>query len=63
MSRNTSKGLKFNVEKRRESNVYKESKQRSKKAMRLVQVSVKVVFSLSLGSKSSNRGFRFGDSF
>ena len=63
MSRNTSKGLKFNVEKRRESNVYRESKQRSKKAMRLVQVSVKVVFSLSLGSKSSNRGFRFGDSF
>ena len=63
MSRNTSKGLKFNVEKRRESNVYKESKQRSNKAMRLVQVSVKVVFSLSLGSKSSNRGFRFGDSF
>ena len=63
MSRNASKGLKFNVEKKRESNAYKESKQRSMKTITLVQVSVKVVFSLSLGSKSSNRGFRFGDSF
>lgn len=55
MSRDTSKGWLFNVEKRRESNVYKESKEISKKTIILVQVYVEVVSSLSLGSKS-NRG-------
>ena len=61
MSRDTSKGWNINVKKKRESNVYKESKESSKKTITLVKVSVNDVSSLSLGSKSSNRGFRCGD--
>ena len=56
MSRDTSKEWKFNVEKKKEPNVYKESKDSSKKTITLVQVSVKVFSSLSLDSKNSNRG-------
>ena len=43
MSRNTSKGWNFNAEKRRESNVYKEIKESSKRTITLVQVYVEVV--------------------
>ena len=56
MLRDTSEECNFNVEKIKEQNVYKESRDSSKKTIRLVQVSVVAIFSLSLGSKSSNRG-------
>ena len=52
MSRDTSKEWKFNVEKKKDPNVYKESKDSSKKTIKLVQVSVKIVSSLSLDSKN-----------
>ena len=56
MSRDTSEEWNFNIEKRRKYNVDKKRKDSSKKTIILVQISVKDGSSVSLGSKSSNRG-------